>query len=90
MNTAPDHYKEAVRQSHREAIYTLVAAVFLFVFFWGSIYLSADSDEFFWGLPLWFWLSCVGGFLLSVVVVWFLVKKAFRLFELISDEDKKP
>lgn len=83
-------YKDAIRRSHREAAYTLAAALLLFLFFWCALFLTADSDVFLFGLPLWFWLSCVGGYLLSVVVVWFLVKKAFRHFELISDEDKKP
>ena len=90
MNTAPDHYKEAVRQSHREAFYTLVAALFLFVFFWASIYLCADSDVFFWGLPLWFWLSCVGGYVLSVVVVAILVKFFTRHFSLDHQKDTEP
>lgn len=83
-------YKDAIRRSHREAAYTLAAALLLFLFFWCALFLTADSGVFLFGLPLWFWLSCVGGYLLSVVVVWFLVKKAFRHFELISDEDKKP
>lgn len=82
-------YKDAIRRSHREAAYTLAAALLLFLFFWCALFLTADSGVFLFGLPLWFWLSCVGGYLLSVVVVWFLVKKAFRHFELISDEDKK-
>lgn len=83
-------YKDAIRRSHREAAYTLAAALLLFLFFWCALFLTADSGVFLFGLPLWFWLSCVGGYLLSVVVVWFIVKKAFRHFELISDEDKKP
>lgn len=84
------NYKDAIKRSHREAAYTFIAALLLFLFFWLTIFVTADSDVFFWDLPLWFWLSCVGGYVLSVIVVWFLVKKAFRHFDLFSDEDKKP
>lgn len=87
----PLSYKEAVKQSHKEALYTLVAAVLLCVFFWGVIFLTSDSEVVFWGLPFWFWLSCFGGYILSVVVVWVLVKEFFRNFSLsIDKEDKEP
>lgn len=83
-------YKDVIKRSHREAAYTLAAALLLFLFFWLALFLTAESGVFLLGLPLWFWLSCVGGYVLSVIVVWVLVKKAFRHFDLFSDEDKKP
>ncbi len=87
----PLHYKEAVKRSHKEAFYTLVAAVFLCVFFWGAVFFTMNSEWTFWGLPLWFWLSCVGGYVLSVIAVWVLVKGFFRNFSLsVKKENKKP
>lgn len=84
-------YKEAVKRSHKEALYALLSAVFLCIFFWGAIFLTADSDAAFYGLPIWFWLSCLGGYVLSVVVVWVLVKKIFCNFSLTAkDEDEEP
>ena len=47
-------YKDAIRRSHREAAYTLAAALLLFLFFWCALFLTADSGVFLFGLPLWF------------------------------------
>lgn len=87
----PLSYKEAVKRSHKEAFYTLVASVFLCVFFWGAVCFTMNLEWAFWGLPLWFWLSCVGGYVLSVIAVWVLVKGFFRNFSLsVKKENKKP
>ena len=34
-------YKDAIRRSHREAAYTLAAALLLFLFFWCALFLTA-------------------------------------------------
>lgn len=81
-------YKEAVRQSHKEAFYTLLAAAFLCIFFWLAIFVTVDSDIFLLGMPFWFWLSCFGGYVLSVAVVCVLVKVLFCNFSLNFKEDK--
>ena len=83
-------YSQAVKRSHLEAVYTTIAAVLLFVFFWAAIALTQDCSVGFFGLPLWFWLSCVGGYLLSVLVVWGLVKYFFRDFDLQVDDGEEP
>ena len=82
-------YKEAIKQSHREAVYTLIAAIVLLILFWLAVFCAENSSEAFWGLPLWFCLSCVGGYLLSVLAVWILVKFLCRNFDLTPEEDKK-
>ena len=87
---SPKTYKEAIEQSHREALYTVGAALLLFLFFWGVLFLTQDSAYSWWGLPLWFWLSCIGGYLLSVLVVWLLVKYFLRNFNLDHKEEKEP
>ena len=58
------------------------AAKRLFAFFWGSIALFKDVHERFWGLPLWFWVAVCGGYVLSVLVVMFIVKRYFKAMPL--------
>ena len=61
-------------QLDREAWYTLGAAVITTVLFWGAIALTHDSLITVGYLPLWFALSCLGGYLFSVLIVVVLVK----------------
>jgi len=43
------------------------------------------------GIPLWFWLSCIGGYLLSVIVVIVLVRFGCKNFDLqdVSDGERQ-
>ena len=86
---SPKTYKEAIEQSHREALYTVGAALLLFLFFWGVLFLTQDAAYSCWGLPLWFWLSCIGGCLLFVLVVWLLVNYCLRNFTVVPKERKE-
>ena len=61
-------------QLDREAWYTLVAALLTTVLFWGAIALTHDSVITVGYLPLWFALSCLGGYVFSVMIVVALVK----------------
>ena len=61
-------------QLDREAWYTLGAALLTTVLFWGTIALTYDSLITVGYLPLWFALSCLGGYVFSVVIVVALVK----------------
>ena len=65
-------------QLDREAWYTLGAAVITTVLFWGAIALTHDSLITVGYLPLWFALSCLGGYLFSVLIVVMLVKWLLR------------
>ena len=65
-------------QLDREAWYTLGAAVITTVLFWGAIALTHDSLITVGYLPLWFALSCLGGYLFSVLIVVVLVKWLLR------------
>ncbi len=44
--------------------------------------LFKDVHERFWGLPLWFWVAVCGGYVLSVLVVMFIVKRYFKAMPL--------
>ena len=87
-------YRQAHQQSNREAIYCLLASVVLTICFWAAIFLTQDSSLSIWGVPLWFWLSCVGGYVLSVLFVWLLIRFKMKNFSLEvksmkNEEDKK-
>ena len=68
-------YDEALRICGREAAVTFIAALGLFAFFWGSIALFKDVHERFWG-------AVCGGYVLSVLVVMFIVKRYFKAMPL--------
>ena len=61
-------------QLDREAWYTLGAALITTVLFWATIALTHDILITVGYLPLWFALSCLGGYVFSVVIVVALVK----------------
>ena len=71
-------YYEALENADREARATFAGALLVALFFWGAIALFKDSDRLAGGLPLWFWAAVIGGYLLSVAVVWWLVGFVFR------------
>lgn len=71
-------YFEALENADREARATFAGALLVALFFWGAIALFKDSDRLAGGLPLWFWAAVIGGYLLSVAVVWWLVRFVFR------------
>ena len=66
-------YAAMFKQLDAEALYTLLAALLITLVFWLAIYLTHESSVSFWHMPLWFVLSCLGGYVLSVVVVVVLV-----------------
>lgn len=77
-------YKDKFVQMNKEAKATLIASLIIFAYFWLTIFLFQDNLEFgvILGLPLWFTLSCIGGYLLSIIVVFVLVKFFMANFDL--------
>ena len=77
-------YKDKFVQMNKEAKATLIASLIIFAYFWLTIFLFQDNLEFgvILGLPLWFTLSCIGGYLLSIIVVLVLVKFFMANFDL--------
>lgn len=71
-------YYEALENADREARATIAGALLIALFFWIALALLKDSDRGFEGLPLWFWAAVIGGYVLSVAVVWWLVRFVFR------------
>lgn len=71
-------YAQKFKQLDKEAIYTLLAAIFITLCFWICIFLFKDQSYTLLSMPLWFVLSCIGGYLLSVLTVIALVKFFFK------------
>lgn len=68
--------------AHREAWIGVVLVLINFLWWFGFAYGlgSAPVEEYTYvfGLPAWFFYSCVGGFILMVVLVVFAVKVLFK------------
>ncbi len=55
----------------------------------GFAFLLEDIDMLILGMPLWFFVSTIGAFVISVVGVVFLVKKIFKDFDLGDEMDEE-
>ncbi|MCR5084925.1 MAG: YhdT family protein [Succinivibrionaceae bacterium] len=83
----PMTYAEKFRATDREAVLTLALAIAIAAFFWGAVALFGDRpQDLLWGLPLWFSVSCLGGYLLSVAGVAILTRFLMRDFDLDSPD----
>lgn len=78
-------YKEKFIQMDREAAATAICALIIMAAFWAALLPLKDSPETLFEMPLWFSVSCLGGYVLSVVAVIALVKRYFRDFDLDQD-----
>lgn len=78
-----DSYKKKMIQANKEAKYTIITSLVIFVYFWSCIIIFKDSlDLFIFYMPLWFVLSVIGGYILSCIAVILLVKKLLKNFDL--------
>lgn len=75
-------YSEKFKAMDKEALATLILALVITAFFWGAILLLKDSALMLFSMPAWFIVSCIGGYLLSVIGVIFLAKKIMVDFPL--------
>ncbi len=81
-------YAEKHKQINKEAKITFF--VFLFTFFWWVVtgWGLSDVKIYFFRLPLWWWLSCIGLYIISCGACIWLVKYVFVDFDLGEDDDK--
>ena len=79
--------KEKERQIRREAKATLILFVICFLWHVGFGYgLSGTVTATIAGIPLWWWLSTPGVFVVAVVGVVILLKKVFVYFSLDDEQ----
>lgn len=81
-NTRLRSYKERFVQMDKEALATVIASAAVTLYFWLSILQFRDSAVTVLFLPLWFMLSCIGGYLLSIIAVFILVRRCMKNFPL--------
>ena len=74
-------YDEALRICGREAAVTFIAALGLFAFSGGALRSLKMFMELL-GLPSVVWVAVCGGYVLSVLVVMFIVKRYFKAMPL--------
>lgn len=81
--------KEKFIQMNKEAKATWIAGFIVMVFWWVSgfgIYKIWGSEWTILGIPAWVIISCFGSWILSIILVTFLVKKVFKDFDLKEEE----
>lgn len=76
------------RQMNREALISLIIYLLFFLWWYFTGYGLSEllPDIFVMGFPLWFFLSCIIGWILMSIAVFTLVKTVFRDFELTIDD----
>lgn len=79
-------WDQALQEAHREARATVWAALAVFVWFWGTLLAFMHSSATLFGLPLWFMLAVVGGWVLTTILAWALTRRVFSS----DDIDARP
>ena len=75
-------HNKRYKQADKEALITL--AVYLFFFLWWTLFafgLGSGSPEdysYVFGLPAWFFYSCVLGYPLVSLLLWVVVRRLFK------------
>ena len=81
-------FKEVNKQLNKEALLTVGLFALFFVWWYVCAYGLADVEWRVLGLPAWFFMSCVVGWLLCCLGVTVLVKKFFRNIDLDQYQDQ--
>lgn len=88
-----NNMRGAFRQADREAWITL--GLYVFFFLWWTIFAfgfgSGDPEEYHYvfGLPAWFFYSCVLGYPVMTFILWVVVRRFFADIPLDEDEKRK-
>lgn len=90
MQNKDPSYSEKFVAMDREALATTILAVIITIFFWGAVFLLKNSSVFVASMPLWFVVSCIGGYLLSVAGVIILTRYFMTDFSLGEENNTVP
>jgi len=81
---------EKDKQINKEALISLGLYLFFFVWWYGFAYGLGLKDlkdySYIWGMPSWFFFSCILGYIVISFATWFVVKRFF--VEIPLDEEK--
>ncbi len=83
------------RQADREACCTLGLYAFFFVWWFGFAFGLGAGDPaeytYVWGMPAWFFYSCIVGYPVICLLLWAVVRRCFRIMPLeAEDSDTMP
>lgn len=83
--------KEKYKQCDKEALITLIVFFAYFIWWWATGYgisdKGVDNSPWIMGLPLWFFLSCIVGWILCIIVITILVKTVYVDMDMGSEAD---
>lgn len=75
--------KNNIKQINKEAIITCLLYLFYFCWWYYFAYIyKSDTNEFIFGLPRWFFYSCVLGLVIINILVFIVVKYFFKDIDL--------
>lgn len=84
---------KAFKQADREAYITL--GLYVFFFLWWTLFAfglgTGDPEEYSYvfGLPAWFFYSCVAGYPVVTLILWVVVRKFFADIPLDASQEEK-
>lgn len=88
-----DFFDPRFKQANREAWIGVGLALVNFIWWYGFAYglgsKPVSDYEYIFGLPAWFFYSCVAGFVVMVVLVWVTVSRFFKDMPLETREDEE-
>ena len=79
-------FREINKQLNKEALLTLGLFCLFFLWWFATAYGLSEATLTIFGLPAWFFFSCIVGWLLCIAGVVLLVKKGFRDVDLTQFE----
>jgi len=79
--------------AHREALIGVILVIINFIWWYGFSYglgsAKVEDYQYIWGLPAWFFYSCIVGTLLMIVLVSLTVKFFFKDVPFEIEEEEK-
>ncbi len=70
------------KQTHKEALYSLILTGLYFLWWYIGAYIPGsipvEEYTFIFGMPLWFFLSCIAGTILFSFLAWVMVRFFFK------------
>lgn len=80
--------QEKHQQILKEVKYTFLLILIVAAWHIGFAFALEDMELMIFGMPLWFFVSTIGAFVISVLGVIVLLKKVFQNFDLGSDNEE--
>lgn len=84
--------EELRKQLMKESLVTIILYLIYFLWWYLTAYGLGDKDPreytYLFGLPMWFVVSCIGGFLLITTLVYFSVKYIFKEVDFEVEDDE--